>query len=165
MDITGVTFNPTILPRSRFRAWLGAEAETALLSGPVDEWGVWWRQGDFHHFAQAQPSLRGLQDLKALQAYPWPDLDQPYRWQGVRERVEALQAQGFAVAAFAGSVFEQSWYLRGLEELMMDLLVAPELAHELFERTAALQQFAAGQFARAGVDIQVQPLGGLFDVP
>lgn len=155
MDITGVAPNPTTLSRSRFAPWLGSEANSALLSGQVDEWGVWWRQGDFHHFAQAQPSLRGLKDAKALQAYPWPDLDQPYRWQALRERVEALQAQGFAVAAFAGSVFEQSWYLRGLEDLMMDLLVAPALAHELFERTAALQQFAAAQFARAGVDIVI----------
>jgi len=57
------------------------------------------------------------------------------------------------VAAFAGSVFEQAWYLRGLENLMMDLVAAPERAHYLFERAAALQQFAAEQFARAGVDI------------
>ena len=69
------------------------------------------------------------------------------------ERVAELHAQGLAVAAFAGSVFEQSWYLRGMEDLMMDLVAAPEMAHYFFERTAALQQFAAEQFARAGVDI------------
>jgi uroporphyrinogen decarboxylase len=57
------------------------------------------------------------------------------------------------VAAFAGSVFEQSWYIRGLEDLMMDLVCAPEVAHYFFERTAALQQHAAREFARAGVDI------------
>ena len=36
---------------------------------------------------------------------------------------------------------------------MMDLLAAPSVAHYFFERTAALQKFAAEQFARAGVDI------------
>ncbi len=155
MDITRVTFNPTNLHRSRFAAWLGPQAEAALLSGQVDEWGVWWRAGDFHHFAQVRPVLRGIHDLKQLQEYPWPDLDQPYRWQGVRERVAALQAQGFAVAGYAGSVFEHSWYLRGFEDLMMDMLRAPDLAHYLFERTATLQQHAAEQFARAGVDILI----------
>ena len=155
MDLSRVTFNPTTLPRSRFAEWLGAEADTALASGEVDEWGVWRRQGGFHHFAHRQPTLRGIQELARLRDYPWPDLDQPYRWHGVRERVSALHAQGFAVAGYAGSVFERSWYLRGMEDLMMDMLATPAVAHLLFERTAAIQQFAAEQFARAGVDIVI----------
>jgi uroporphyrinogen decarboxylase len=153
MDITGVTAEPTRLPRDRFTQWLGASADAALASGQVDEWGVWWRSGTFHHFAQIESPLRGVEDAGRLRHYPWPDLDQPYRFQTVAQRVAELHAQGLAVAAFAGSVFEQAWYLRGLENLMMDLLAAPEVAHYLFERAAALQQFAAAQFAQAGVDI------------
>jgi uroporphyrinogen decarboxylase len=153
MDITSVVAEPSRLPRSRFGEWLGASAAEALASGQVDEWGVWWRAGTFHHFAQVESPLRGIHDLARLWEYPWPDLDQPYRFRGVAERVAELHAQGLAVAAFAGSVFEQSWYVRGLEALMMDLVAAPEVAHYFFERMAALQQFAAEQFARAGVDI------------
>jgi uroporphyrinogen decarboxylase len=153
MDITGVTPQPSRLPRSRFGEWLGASAEEALASGQVDEWGVWWRAGAFHHFAQVKSPLRGIQGLGRLRQYPWPDLDQQYRFSGAEKRVAELHAQGLAVAAFAGSVFEQSWYIRGLEDLMMDLVTAPEVAHYFFERTAALQQCAAEQFARAGVDI------------
>ncbi|MCL4178298.1 MAG: hypothetical protein KJ072_11235 [Verrucomicrobia bacterium] len=155
MDITRVGFNPTLLPRSRFVEWLGPEADTALAGGEVDEWGVWRRRGDFHHFVQFEPTLRAVHDFARLREYPWPDLDQPYRWEGVRERVAALQARGLAVAGYAGSVFERSWYLRGLEDLMMDMVTAPEVAHWLFERTSALQQYAAAQFARAGVDIVI----------
>ncbi len=154
MDITGVTAEPTRLPRSRFTEWFGeAAAGSALESGQVDEWGVWWRTGTFHHFAQVESPLRGMVPIDRLREYPWPDLDQPYRFRGLRQRVADLHARGLAVAAFAGSVFEQAWYLRGLEDLMLDLASAPERAHYLFERTAALQQFAAEQFARAGVDI------------
>ena len=153
MDITRVAAQPSKLPTSRFAEWLGASAGEALASGQVDEWGVWWRAGTFHHFAQVESPLRGAEGWGRLSEYPWPDLDQPYRFGGVRERVAELHAQGLAVAAFAGSVFEQAWYIRGLEDLMMDLLTAPDRAHYLFERTAALQQFAAEQFARAGVDI------------
>src|SRR5512144_2736256 len=57
MDITRVSFNPTTLPRDRFAEWL--EAVGALASGEVDEWGVWWRTGDFHHFADIESPLRG----------------------------------------------------------------------------------------------------------
>ncbi len=153
MDITSVTFNPTLLPRDRFAEWLGARAPEALASGQVDEWGVWWKAGDFHHFAHPESPLRGVQDLGRLMEYPWPDLEDLYRWRGVREQVAALHDRGLAVAAYAGSVFEHSWYLRGMEDLMMDMLAAPDIAHWFFERTAALQQFAARQFARAGADI------------
>jgi uroporphyrinogen decarboxylase len=153
MDITRVTSEPSNLPLNRFEEWLGASVGEVLASGQVDEWGVWWRAGAFHHFAHVESPLRGLQDAGRMREYPWPDLDQPYRFRGLREHVAELHAQGLAVAAFAGSVFEQAWYLRGLEDLMMDLAAAPEQAHYLFERTAALQQFAAEQYARAGVDI------------
>jgi uroporphyrinogen decarboxylase len=153
MDISSVTCNPTVLPRERCAQWLGPSGPEALASGQVDEWGVWWKTGDFHHFAHPDSPLRGLEDLQRLREYPWPDLEAPYRWEGLCERVAALHERGLAVAAYAGSVFEHSWYLRGMEDLMMDMLAAPTIAHWFFERTAALQQFAAAQFARAGVDI------------
>jgi uroporphyrinogen decarboxylase len=155
MDITRVTFSPTSLPRERFAAWLGPEAAVALSSGQVDEWGVWWRGGGFHHFAHIESPLRGIQDLARLQQYPWPDLDQPYRFENLRQRVEQWHRLGLAVAGYAGSVFERSWYIRGLEDLMMDMLTAPETAHFFLERTAAFQKHAAVQFARAGVDIVI----------
>jgi uroporphyrinogen decarboxylase len=42
-----------------------------------------------------------------------------------------------------------------MEDLMMDMVTAPELAHEFFERTSALQRVAATQYAHAGVDIVI----------
>jgi len=155
MDITRVTFHPTRLPRSRFADWLGSDAEASLARGEVDEWGVRRRRGDFHHFVRFEPSLRGIRDSRQLEEYPWPDLDQSYRWIGVRERVQALQHEGLAVVGYAGSIFERSWSLRGMEDLMMDMLRSPPLAHQLFERTAALQCSAAEKFASAGVDIVI----------
>jgi len=155
MDITRVEADPTALPRERFAPWLGERAGEALSSGQVDEWGVWWRAGGCHHFAHIESPLRGIQDLSRLREYPWPDLDRPHRYEGVRERVEALHRRGLAVAAFAGSVFEQSWYLRGMEDLMADMLAAPETAHYFLERAAAVQTYAAARFARAGVDIVI----------
>ena len=62
MDITSVSFNPTKLPRERFAHWLGDESAAALAGAQVDEWGVWWRTGDFHHFAQIESPLRLVED-------------------------------------------------------------------------------------------------------
>jgi uroporphyrinogen decarboxylase len=155
MDITRVVENPSRLPLCRFAPWLGPEAKAALAAGEVDEWGVRWRQGSFHHFAHVEPPLAAVREPRQLDEYPWPDLDQPYRFKGVRRRVAAWHAQGLAVAAFAGSIFEQAWYLRGMQQFMVDMCQQPELAHALLERTAACQCYAARQFAGAGVDIVI----------
>ncbi len=155
MDITRAVLRPTALPRQRFLPWLGPEGPAALASGQVDEWGVWWRTGDFHHFAHVQSPLRGPLDLKRLNQYPWPDLDQPGRFATLSQDIAALHARGLAVAGYAGSVFERSWYLRGLEDLMGDLIEAPEIAHRLFEIASAFQRRLAAEFARAGADIVI----------
>ncbi len=155
MDITRVVENPTRLSALRFAPWLGPDAAAALASGQVDEWGVWWRQGSFHHFAHIESPLKAVRDLCQLEEYPWPDADQPYRFEGVRRQVASLHDEGFAVAAFAGSIFERAWYLRGMQQLMVDMCETPEIARELLERTAVCQRYAAEQFARAGVDIVI----------
>jgi uroporphyrinogen decarboxylase len=153
MDITRVCPDPTRLPRERFAEWLGPQADAALASGQMDEWGVWWRTGDFHHFAHVESPLRGALGLERLREYPWPDLDQPYRVRSVASEIARHHAAGRAVAAYAGSVFERAWYLRGLEDLMIDMVENPGLAHFLFDRAASCQQHLAREFARAGADI------------
>jgi uroporphyrinogen decarboxylase len=155
MDITRVQENPTRLAVSRFAPWLGPQAEAAIASGQVDEWGVWWRPGTVHHFAHIESPLKDARELREFEEYPWPDADQSYRFEGLAERVAAWHAEGFAVAAFPGSIFERAWYLRGMQQLMVDMYESPEIAHYMLERTAAFQRQAAEQFARAGVDIVI----------
>lgn len=155
MDITRVGFAPTVLDRGRFEDWHGRAGADAIASGEVDEWGVRWRTGGFHHFAHIESPLRDVEGFDRIRGYPWPDLDQPYRYEGLERQVSALHDRGLAVAAYAGSVFEQSWYLRGMDQLMMDMLEEPATAHYLIERTAEFQRFAAARFAAAGVDILI----------
>ncbi len=153
MDITAANPNPTRLAPERFRRWLGPRADEALASGQVDEWGVWWRAGTFHHFAHIESPLREVEEVAALKDYPWPDLDQSYRFAGLKERVDALHAAGLATATFAGSIFEQAWYLRGMDQLMMDMKADPEMAGFLLDRAAERQCAVAVALARCGVDI------------
>ena len=155
MDVTRVLPNPTRLSRGRFAPWLGPQADTALANGQVDEWGVWRRPSGFCHFTRMESPLSAIRDPRQIREYPWPDLDQPYRFQDVQAQVAARQAQGVAVAGYAGSVFERAWYLRGMEALLVDLVTAPDLAHEFLERTAWFQRAVAEQFARAGVDVVI----------
>jgi uroporphyrinogen decarboxylase len=153
MDITGVKPNPTSMDQSRFKPFYGEKSEAAFCNGEVDEWGVWWKKGNYYHYAHVQSPLKSCGSLSEIRSYPLPDLDGHYRVEGLREQVARLHDDGFAVASFAGSVFEQSWYLRGLDRLMIDMVVDPRIANHLFEATSYYQRTLAEAFTTCGVDI------------
>ncbi|NIA07941.1 MAG: hypothetical protein GWP14_09985 [Actinobacteria bacterium] len=163
MDITGVVQNPTKLSPERFAEWLpekakearkGAATSQESVGANADEWGVWWRPGSFQHFVHIESPLAGIDNFGRIREYPWPDLDQSYRYEGMAERVAFLHDQdGVAVAGFAGSIFEQAWYIRGMENLLEDMMINPEVAHFMFDHTAYYQKALAVGMAKAGVDI------------
>ena len=155
MDITSVKFSPTRLARSRFAEWTGAGFAEANASGQIDEWGVWRKSGSFLHFSHIESPLKDEEDMDRMREYPLPDIDQSYRYEGMAEKVAALHAQGLAVCGFAGSIFEQAWYVRGMETLMMDMLTEPEIAHYFLTNAARMQRHAAIEMAKAGVDIVI----------
>lgn len=151
MDMTSVSPNPTRLSKNRFQGWLSKEAFDDNTS--VDEWGVWWKKGSFHHFAHINSPLTKVSGLKELREYPWPDFDEPYRYEGLSEKVNEFHKKGLAVAGFAGSIFEQAWYLRSMPTLLVDMMLRPDIAHYLLEHTAHFQRKTALEFARAGIDM------------
>jgi len=153
MDLTRVAPRPTRWPRDRFVPWLGPGADQALRNDEVDEWGVWRRVEGVHQLVRIHSPLRHLTERKALEDYPWPDLDEGYRFEGVARQIDSLHGQGWAVVGYAGSVFERAWYLRGFEEMLMDLVANRTLADAMLERTAWYQRCLALQFARAGADV------------
>ena len=51
------------------------------------------------------------------------------------------------------TIFEQSWYLRGMENLLTDFLSRPEMATALLDCLTELRCFQARVYAEAGVDI------------
>jgi len=153
MDLTRVLPGPTRLPRERFAPWLGPNAREMIANGLVDEWGVVRKPEGAHGLVRIESPLRHLEGIVELEKYPWPDLDKEYRFEAVAGEVDALHGRGFAVVGYAGSVFERAWYLRGFEQMFVDLAANASIADTLFERTASLQRQVAVRFAKAGVDI------------
>lgn len=153
MDLTRVVPGPTRLPRERFAPWLGPNAGDAIANGLVDEWGVVRKPEGAHGLVRIESPLRDLEAIAELERYPWPDLDKEYRFETAAGEVDALHKRGFAVVGYAGSVFERAWYLRGFEQMLMDLVGNASFADALLERTALFQRQVAVRFAKAGVDI------------
>jgi len=119
-----------------------------------DEWGrgrVW--DAD-QHYAEYFYPLDKAESLREIEAYPWPDLDQGYRFEGCAQGVAASHAAHRPViAGMQETIFEIAWQLRSMDRLFEDMMHHPELAAALLDRITEPRVFAARQFAAAGVDI------------
>jgi len=146
VDVRGVGAGPTRLTTD-FSPYFDRPVEW-------DEWGrgrVW---DDQRHYAEYFYPLQHAQSRADIEEYPWPDLNEDYRYEGVAERVKSLQDAGYAViVGLAETVFEIAWQLRSMDLLFQDMKFRPDWAAALMDRIAERKAFAAAKFAEAGVDV------------
>jgi len=114
----------------------------------VDEWGVVFKPSP----EMIDHPLGGpIQSKDDLKRYTPPDPDAPQRLGKLPELVARFKGKRAVIfrhrAAFMWSVF-----LRGFENLLMDFLLDPTLAHELMERVLAISLRVARNAVRAGAD-------------
>ena len=114
-----------------------------------DEWGVRQRQGANSPYLQyvSHP----LANESALDAYDFPDLDAPGRWEGIQARCDALKSR-FAVYGGVPSFFLACWTLRGFEDFLCDLSWNPTLVERLVGRFLERHLEIVRRLAQTGVD-------------
>jgi len=103
----------------------------------TDEFGVTWSMPDRspNYFDITHSPLAGL-SLEQIKNYPFPQGDDPSRFEGLRERVLTLKRDTpyAVVSGISGVVYEYCWYLRGLENLFTDMMERPEILEILLDR-------------------------------
>jgi uroporphyrinogen decarboxylase len=123
----------------------------------VDEWGIAWVRGSEHHFESMTHPLAGVESTVDLERYPWPDVTMPYRREIARQRIQQVQAKGYAAMGWApfvgGTFFEMAWRLRGLDTFMMDLVTNQEFAACLLDKVGELSVSNCCFLAECGVDV------------
>ena len=119
-----------------------------------DEWGrgrIWDSLGQYAEYLYP---LEHAETVDEILAYPWPDLDQPYRSAGVAERVEFLHGRGYAVCGgLAETVFEIAWQLRSMDRLFEDIHLQDEKAVVLLDHITDRRAAVARAYATAGADM------------
>jgi uroporphyrinogen decarboxylase len=126
-----------------------------------DEWGIAHLPAAIadhatDHFRHRISPLRNAKSVAEVEAYPVPDMDADYRFEGLAEQVAALKARGLAVRGGLGySTFDHSWLLRGYENFLMDMASDPEMAAAVMDRVVAILRNTVRQYARAGVDVMI----------
>jgi uroporphyrinogen decarboxylase len=128
-----------------------------------DEFGVVWSMPDdspmymdISHHPLASATIKDLDD------YPFPQGNDPTRFEGVRKRAfDLLAATPYAICTgIGGVVYEYCWYMRGLEQWMMDMLENPEFCAALLDRTLQFwMDFYTGYMEEVGDLVDVVMIG------
>jgi uroporphyrinogen decarboxylase len=93
-------------------------------------------------------------DAQQVRDYPWPDFLADYRWEGAAAAVAKIKSRDLVCAAFMEmTIFEVAWYLRGMEDFMMDLLAGEDMAFALLDILTEMRIGMARRYAEAGVDL------------
>lgn len=135
---------------SRFTPYYGVIKDNV----EIDEWGVGHESSPTSmHMTKMLHPLEEVETVEEVEAYPIPTYsEEKNAW--VKEKVKELHERGLAsVGNMQCTIWETSWYIRGMENLMMDMLSDEELAEAVFDMVEKMSTDRALIYANAGVDI------------
>jgi uroporphyrinogen decarboxylase len=112
-------------------AGVGPQYSGAAMAADTDIWGV-RRQavsyGASSYSEIAHHPLGGIQDAGELERHSWPTTAL-FDYTVLPGRIKAIQqARERSLMVANGNIFETSWYMRGFEQMFMDMALNPDLA-------------------------------------
>ncbi|MBN1865593.1 MAG: hypothetical protein JW808_11910 [Victivallales bacterium] len=108
--------------------------------------------GTFHMRRMHHP-MATFDSIGQMQEYPWPvwDFDDI---SAARAEADSAHAEGIPVFAdMACTVWESSWYIRGMTELMTDMALDDEKATFILDKITEDSSRRAAAYARADADV------------
>ena len=120
----------------------------------VDEWGVGHRKTPTSmHMTQMLYPLGNAETIEDIQSYPMPVYEES-RNVHIADEVAKIQARGLAAVGNTHcTIWEKAWYMRGMENLMADMLTDEDMATCLFDMVQERAIKMSEIYAKAGVDI------------
>jgi len=137
--------------KTRFAGDDPAALHDEVEAGTVfDEWGIGHAAGAMEGTCERTfPPLAGATNVSAVEALPIPFIETGQ----VDGRVIDLHGQGYPVCGYAGSIYEWSWWLRGMQQFMMDLVADPGIAEAIIRKVSLYTENLALETAKAGIDL------------
>lgn len=102
-----------------------------------DIWGVWRRPvsyGDGVYYEIERYPLAEVKDISDLDAHRWPDPDW-WDYAALPHLIaQATARRDYALCFLSGNPFERTWWMRGYEQTLLDMVEQPELYHAIMTR-------------------------------
>ena len=123
----------------------------------VDEWGVGWRAAKystpFGEGKYTEMTRHPLADDDAVTRYQAPDPLRPELYTETARVLEQYKDQYWVVGVTVTTIFETAWALRGLQQMLSDFVLNPDLADCILDIPYHYHLTAAKKLAQMGVDM------------
>lgn len=105
------------------------------------------------HLTRMHHPLKTADSVEQILEYPMPDFNNAdYSHQ--KDQVEKHHKEGyFVIGGMQTTIWEKAWYIRSMEELMMDMMSDDEKAVVLLDKVTETACARAENYAKAGVDM------------
>ena len=105
----------------------------------IDEWGIRWRMpkpGGYYYDIGEFP-LGGCTSVTDVERHRWPDPDDPSRYAGLKQEAQRINqgaGAGIVMERHTGGILETSWWLRGMDTLLMDLALNSPVGQAVLQK-------------------------------
>lgn len=118
----------------------------------INEWGIGTKPVGLYDEFAIHP-LAHAQSVEDILNYPFPEVDAPGRFRFAEETI-ARYGQDFGVIGdLECSIYEMSWYLIGLEKLLMDMAMEEPYVDVLFDKITDISTQTGLRLIECGVDM------------
>ena len=110
--------------------------------------------GAAYHMRQMLHPLEAVESVAQLEKMPWDDFENPAMYAQLPERVKKIHAEGrVAVGGLQCTIFEYSWYLRGMDNVYVDWAEENGISDWLLDWFTERSVVFARAYCRAGCDV------------
>ena len=119
-----------------------------------DGWGVAHEDNpNSMHMTKMHYPMKNFTSLDEMKAYPLPDYTK-VDFSPLKTQMDEIHGKGLAVFVWQEcTIWEIAWYLRGMDNLMMDMAMEDEKAGWLFDEITERACYRTEIFTRQGADI------------
>ncbi|MCO6450561.1 MAG: hypothetical protein J5I90_07195 [Caldilineales bacterium] len=123
----------------------------------VDEWGIAWAPQPYEtafgrgHYTEIVS--HPLADADAIASYRPPDPTRPELYVDSDRMIRQFGDEYWIVGVTVTTIFETAWALRGLTQMMLDMIDGPDLANVLLDIPYHYHLAAAKKLVELGVDM------------
>ena len=121
----------------------------------IDGYGVAHEPGSAaaFHMTKMYFPMESLTDPEEVHAYPLPDYTNADPTKQIEAIKKAHENDQIAVGNMQCTVWERAWYMRGMENLMADMMLEDPIADAILDRVTEISVLRAESYARNGADV------------
>ena len=97
--------------------------------------------------------LGKIDKAKDIDIYPFPESNWIRIQADMKDRIRKYKEQGFVVSGGIDQPFKSAWLMRGMDNVLMDYLINPDLINEMYERIYSFDTAYCTALVKAGVDM------------